>query len=123
MVASAKEEITGTVYDVAYTPLETILDGNSALFQKNLRNRVSYTFVKEAASTEPWDAATFYTYDILGNVDTLLQDFDAGMGSINCTGSGDPSGNRFKKIVYDYDLISGKVNAVAYQPGPQYDFS
>ncbi|MCP9751022.1 RHS repeat protein [Ferruginibacter sp. HRS2-29] len=25
--------------------------------------------------------------------------------------------NRFKKIVYNYDLISGKVNRVAYQPG------
>jgi hypothetical protein len=25
--------------------------------------------------------------------------------------------NRFKKIAYNYDLISGKVNSVAYQPG------
>jgi len=117
IAAATKEEITGTVYDEAYTPLQTILDGNSALFQENLRNRVSYTYVKENESTQPWDAATFYSYDIAGNVDTLLQDFNAGMGSINCTGSQDPSGNRFKKMVYDYDLISGKVNQVAYQPG------
>lgn len=27
------------------------------------------------------------------------------------------AGNRFKKLVYDYDLISGKVNDVFYQPG------
>jgi hypothetical protein len=27
------------------------------------------------------------------------------------------NGNRFKKIVYQYDLISGKVNSVSYQPG------
>jgi len=27
------------------------------------------------------------------------------------------SGNRFKKVVYNYDLISGKVNQVSYQPG------
>ncbi|HEY9259743.1 RHS repeat-associated core domain-containing protein, partial [Chitinophaga sp.] len=25
--------------------------------------------------------------------------------------------NRFKKLVYNYDLVSGKVNTVAYQPG------
>ncbi len=109
LAASTKEQITGTVYDVAYSPLETILDGNTALFQKNLRNRVSYTYVKEAASTEPWDAATFYSYDIPCNVDTLLQDYQ--------TGAMASAGNRFKKVVYNYDLISGKVNSVAYQPG------
>jgi|GEM_PF-6791568 len=26
-------------------------------------------------------------------------------------------GNRWKKIAYQYDLISGKVNTVSYQPG------
>ena len=27
------------------------------------------------------------------------------------------TGNRFKRMTYDYDLISGKVNQVSYQPG------
>ncbi len=27
------------------------------------------------------------------------------------------SGSRFKKIVYNYDLITGKVTQVSYQPG------
>src|SRR6266545_3817890 len=54
-------------------------------------------------------SATFYTYDVHGNVDTLLQDYNQGiMQSTN---------HRFKKIVYRYDLISGKVNYVIYQPG------
>ncbi len=29
------------------------------------------------------------------------------------------NGNRWKKIVYSYDLISGKVNMVSYQPGQE----
>jgi hypothetical protein len=69
----------------------------------------------------PWDAATFYSYDIHGNVDTLLQDFKTGMGAVLCDNN-DPSGNRWKRIIYDYDLISGKVNDVAYQPGKSDQF-
>jgi hypothetical protein len=47
-------------------------------------------------------------------VDTLLQDFGNSSGIANAMNQND---NRFKKIVYDYDLISGKVNQVSYQPG------
>jgi hypothetical protein len=54
-------------------------------------------------------AASYYSYDILGNVDTLVQDFKKGSMAAN--------GNRFKKIVYDYDLVSGKVNQVSFQQG------
>jgi hypothetical protein len=51
----------------------------------------------------PYRAATFYSYDPHGNVDTVLQDYDSTsvMGLV---------GNRFKIMTYDYDLISGKVN-------------
>ena len=54
-------------------------------------------------------AASYYSYDILGNVDTLVQDFKIGSMANQL--------NRFKKIVYDYDLVSGKVNRVSYQRG------
>jgi RHS repeat-associated protein len=47
------------------------------------------------------------SYNLHGNVDTLLQDFNEGVMKA--------TGNRFKKMVYDYDLISGKVNKVSYQ--------
>jgi RHS repeat-associated protein len=53
--------------------------------------------------------ATFYSYDPHGNVDTLLQDYG---GSSVMSGS-----NRYKLLKYDYDLVSGKVNQVSYQPG------
>jgi len=114
IAAAATEQITGTVFDEKYAPLETIDNGKSVLFQKNLRSRVSYTYVKETSTSSPWDAATFYSYDILGNVDTLLQDYK--------TGAMANAGNRFKKIVYDFDLVSGKVNEVSYQPGAPDEF-
>jgi hypothetical protein len=72
-------------------------------------------FDTEPTRTDPnkWagahTSATYYSYDIHGNVDVLLQDYNSGIMK--------SSGNRFKKIMYDYDLISGKVNEVAYQPG------
>ncbi|MEO9023275.1 MAG: RHS repeat-associated core domain-containing protein [Ginsengibacter sp.] len=109
-----KEQITRTVYDVSYYAGENPATLEPTLYQRHLRNRVSYTQVFD---TEPandnWlgthTAATYYTYDIHGNVDTLLQDYNTGIMK--------STGNRFKKIVYDYDLISGKVNMVSYQPG------
>jgi hypothetical protein len=42
-------------------------------------------------------------------VNQLLQDY---IGVANL-----PSSDRIKTIKYQYDLISGKVNEVAYQPG------
>ncbi|MBK7883858.1 MAG: hypothetical protein IPJ81_08665 [Chitinophagaceae bacterium] len=101
-----KEQITHTIYDLPYEPF---MVPNSPMTQHNLRNRVSYSTVKNLATDALHYAATFYDYDPHGNVDTLLQDYNF-----------DPmksAGNRFKKITYNYDLISGKVNAVNYQPG------
>jgi hypothetical protein len=58
--------------------------------------------------------ASYYTYDIHGNVDTLLQDYGSSTYYSNVMNS---NGSRYKKIAYNYDLISGKVNLVSYQPG------
>jgi YD repeat-containing protein len=112
------EQVTKTVYDEAYGGTEF----SYLLTQRNLRNRVSYTQVWNLYSPPSGgagggqayaNAATYYTYDIHGNVDTLLQDYGhSSLGSAMSLGS-----NRFKRMVYDYDLISGKVNRVSYQPG------
>ena len=114
-----KEQITRTVYDVSYYSADDLLCNFNVLCQKNLRNRVSYT---QLIDNEPPDfatnpnafaglqaAATYYSYDIHGNVDTLVQDLQQAMTA--------NLGNRYKKMVYDYDLISGKVNRVSYQHG------
>ncbi|SDF49093.1 RHS repeat-associated core domain-containing protein [Chitinophaga filiformis] len=99
-------QITRTTYDVPYTPLSQLV-----LSARNLRNRVAWTATynnNTDLGNGNYAAGTFYSYDAHGNVDTLLQDYKLG-------GMAD-AGNRFKKIVYRYDLISGKVRQVAYQP-------
>ncbi|WP_143774436.1 RHS repeat domain-containing protein, partial [Niastella vici] len=104
--ASTAEQITKTIYDVDYSPLQPVLK------TRNLRNRLSWTALYNSATdlaNNEAATATYYTYDILGNVDTLVQDYRLGTMANN--------GNRFKKIAYDFDLVSGKVNLVSYQPG------
>ncbi len=120
----AKDQITGTVYDDAYTPLQISTTANGGFYQKNLRNKISYMYGKKTESADLnyiWDAATFYSYDLHGNIDTLLQDYGSSASTLSANGmnkkaDGTASGNRWKRIVYQYDLVSGKVNAVAYQP-------
>jgi hypothetical protein len=82
--------------------------------QRNLRNRVSYTSYTSGGNPAQYNQGTFYTYDIEGNVDTLLQDY--GSSSTGVANIMNMNGNRFKRLVYQYDLVSGKVNNVAYQP-------
>jgi hypothetical protein len=53
--------------------------------------------------------ATYYNYDIDGNVKTLWQQVDGLY--VNSTNAG------LKRIDYEYDLVSGKVNFVRYQDG------
>ncbi|MBI3138218.1 MAG: hypothetical protein HYZ15_06510 [Sphingobacteriales bacterium] len=116
--ANTRNQVTSTGYDLPYGYDEQAMPNGTLwgqyLTQRNLRNRVSFSLVVSQASNPLPSAATYYSYDIHGNVDTLLQDFGAtgvGLNAMNQTG------NRYKKLVYDYDLVSGKVNQVNYQPG------
>jgi RHS repeat-associated protein len=109
---NSQNQIVQTIYDQGYG----IIDGYM-FNQDNLRNRVAYSKVWNNIG-DPYPAsAIYYTYDVHGNVDALLRDFGNSNGVANFMNQ---NGNRFKKIVYDYDLISGKVNKVSYQPG-EYD--
>lgn len=56
---------------------------------------------------ETYTRATHYSYDIHGNVHTLIQEFPE-LAEVN---------SQYKYVQYDYDLISGQVNQVAYQAG------
>ncbi|MCF6405192.1 RHS repeat-associated core domain-containing protein [Chitinophaga filiformis] len=99
-------QINRTTYDIPYAPLSQLV-----LSARNVRNRVAWKAVYKNSpdlGAGRYTSASFYSYDIHGNVDTLLQDYKEG-------GMAD-AGNRFKKIVYKYDLISGNVKQVAYQP-------
>lgn len=99
-------QVTYTLYDAVNTglvPYTTITQN-----QQYLRKRVVSTLYKDNAGASGYDNATHYTYDINGNVRTLWQE----IGKLRPY-----SDNGIKRIDYDYDLVSGKVNQVIYQPG------
>jgi hypothetical protein len=92
-----------------------------------LRNRVSrvrlsstYGYNMSISGTDTtytpqgtqFTSAMEYSYDIHGNVDSLLNI----SGPVWWTLGYYYGGNAFKLITYKYDLISGKVNEVHYQP-------
>jgi RHS repeat-associated protein len=106
-------QITTTIYDEPYGGF-TGIDARLILQQRNLRNRVSYTMYSDTLNNFSFNQATFYSYDIHGNVDTLLQDYGVTDQYPNVMNK---NYNRYKKIGYNYDLISGKVNKVSYQKG------
>ena len=99
VAAGARSQITRTYYDtVAYEVV--------GLAATHLRNRVSSTTYQQVEGGD-YDYASHYSYDIHGNVSTLVQDNPA-LASIN---------QRYKRVDYAYDLISGNVHEVVYQRG------
>ncbi|MGV8878078.1 MAG: RHS repeat domain-containing protein [Sphingobacteriaceae bacterium] len=97
LAAGTDGQITQTVYDQAATGSGVA----SGLSQENLRKRVSASLYRESQGG-PVLRASYYNYDAAGNVKTLWQQVD-GLG--------------LKKLDYEYDLVSGKVNFVGYQNG------
>ena len=92
-------QITKTIYDQSLFPYQN---------PSTSRKRVSATTYQDTeAETDP--DASYYSYDIMGNVKTLIQRSKMLVAADNSNGE--------KRIDYQYDLISGKVNKVIYQPG------
>ena len=81
----------------------------------NTRNRVTAVSFEESydGNDNTYDYATHYQYDIAGNVSSMIQDFPPLANT----------GNRYKRIDYEYDLISGSVHAVIYQEGESDQFT
>jgi RHS repeat-associated protein len=92
-------QVTQTFYD--FIPASPPAGFNTTLALKNLRKRVAATVYREQDNA-PVTQASYYSYDIAGNVHTLWQQVN-GLGT--------------KQIKYEYDLVSGKVNTVSYQHG------
>ncbi|PSL46347.1 RHS repeat-associated protein [Chitinophaga niastensis] len=116
-----QQQVTRTVYDVASPTINSLYNEfNQKAYA--LRNRVSYAqyfaqlqyggFVNGIyiPTYLNYDYGIYYSYDVHGNVDTLLHHYRTGAMSQN-------GYNQFKLVAYGYDLISGKVNLVSYQPG------
>ncbi|RWY48519.1 RHS repeat-associated core domain-containing protein [Mucilaginibacter gilvus] len=97
---SGNEQIVQTYYDDVYPTSTAGLP--AAPVQTNLRKRVAASTYTQIFGG-PVLQATYYNYDLDGNVKTLYQRI---------------SGLELKQIDYEYDLISGKVNFVKYQAVP-----
>jgi len=107
-ISAARREVTVTKYDDVFDA--TIAASFESYAYDNTRNRVtailSYDTYPVAASN--YYFATFYDYDVHGNVKELLQYFnDASLATTQ----------KIKKVSYEYDLVSGNVNKVYYQKG------
>jgi hypothetical protein len=108
----ARKEVTHTFYDsIEYTGIPVV--------QQNLRNRVASTTYEYLYDANPatYNHATHYSYDIHGNVNTLIQDNPSLAGITD--GSSPAVTMQYKRIDYAYDLVSGNVNQVSYQAGHQ----
>ncbi|MBO9204000.1 MULTISPECIES: RHS repeat domain-containing protein [Niastella] len=101
MQSGQNGQITQTIYDEAPSYAPGLLT--------NLRKRVAASIVLSGAIGSQRTAATYYSYDISGNAKTLYQENSKLLEFDALTG--------LKRIDYDYDLISGKVNKVKYQEG------
>ncbi len=112
-----RRQVTRTIYDVPNTNWSGVAAADIPVSTANLRNRVSYSqyYSLSGPNGLNYTHATYYSYDIHGNVDTLVQDYGHSNYQLNLMNNNGYH-NRFKKTVYQYDLISGKVNHVAYQP-------
>lgn len=108
--APQRRDITFTRYDEA---LNSAINSKFGIpGQQNLRGRVA-SILSFAGNNDQtanhYRHATHYTYDVSGNVPVLIQDYP-----------NTPLGD--KVIAYDFDLVSGKVNEVRYEPGMQDEF-
>jgi RHS repeat-associated protein len=87
-------DVTRSHYDFGDEDIQTIFA------QENLRTRVAWVEVIDKGKQDT--IATYYTYDIHGNVRSLLQQ-QPGLG--------------WKRTDYLYDLMGGKVSYAMYQYG------
>jgi RHS repeat-associated protein len=101
MQSGQNSQITQTIYDEAPAYAPGLLT--------NLRKRVAASIVLDGAVGTPRTAATYYSYDYLGNVKTLYQENTKLSEFDQATG--------IKRIDYEFDLVSGKVKRVKYQEG------
>jgi RHS repeat-associated protein len=113
--SNPRTQITRTIYDDAVSSTVNGYFGSGG--QENLRNRVSTTMVMNTSFTgnpatdavTTYDNATHYSYDIHGNVKTLIQE-NKSLASVNTNFKYD-----LKHVDYEYDLVSGNVNQVSFQ--------
>ncbi|MBK9992957.1 MAG: hypothetical protein IPP01_02960 [Saprospiraceae bacterium] len=122
------KEVNRIVYDKAIDDL--IISTQFSKKQSFMRNRISsvqYTegrtipfemegtvFGESSRRLSPYTHASYYNYDIAGNMTELIHDFKnlQTASGINETLA---TAHRFKKINYRFDLLTGNIKEIAYQ--------
>ena len=107
--SKARTEVVATRYD---EPVLHLGGYDMLTDQQNLRKRVSAVLYSPSVTTtqsinQYYHFATHFSYDAMGNVNMLVQD-NPYLSYMQ---------QRFKRIDYDYDLLSGKVNMLSYNHG------
>lgn len=124
---ASRLEVTRSIYDelkfmngVTLTDVTSpVVGGTSTIANlfgstyaaNNTRNRIVGVIYQSTFNTNMnvYDNATFYDYDVHGNVSQMLQiTTDANLLAL---------GQHIKHLNYNYDLVSGNVNKVIYQKG------
>ncbi len=119
-----KTEVTRTVYTddpevetgVTASSLFTTNTAPGFIPATNNRNRVTGVFYYETynnAAPLGFNNAILYNYDVHGNVKEVVN-YTAFLKSLGCNTANCEI--HLKRVVYDYDLISGNVNSVTLQP-------
>lgn len=109
-----RSEVTATMYDTASYKTSWTAFLKLPPTQDNLKNRISCVKYFEALSANingvsdtSYTNALHYSYDISGNVKTLIHDLRGTPDALL----------RFKRVDYEYDLYSGKVIMLSYNRG------
>ena len=126
-LSTTREEITRSIYDelVGVTVAVNSTSATNPIFVdasvaylfgsnysfSNTRNRIVGVTYQEnyEASINVYDNATFYDYDVHGNVSHLIQ--------VNNHFALKELNQHIKHFNYEYDLVSGNVNKVIFQKG------
>ncbi|SOD17745.1 RHS repeat-associated core domain-containing protein [Pedobacter xixiisoli] len=106
-----RSEVVRSYYDQTTI---TGLPGSLASDLTKQRLRIAHVTFEELydGNDQTFDHATHYSYDIHGNVKTLVQDNQKMAVSFPSIATG-----RFKTVDYSYDLLSGNVHRVSIQSG------
>ena len=108
-IADATEQVTKTIYD---SPVQDTQSWFTSYGSDNSHKRVTavlyFDTLTSAVPLTSYANGIFYDYDVHGNVKELVHHIN----NPKLTSMG----VAVKKVVYDYDLISGNVNKVTYQP-------
>jgi len=115
---TTRKEVTRSYYDEVKDSIGGATAGNGlqsyySFDTKTQRKRIVHVTYEAVFDNDPrtYDHATHYDYDIHGNVKTLIQDNKL-LGALSSLND-----QRFKRMDYVYDLISGNVHRVDYQTG------